>query len=89
MPSQQSRRVVCLHGLRRTPADWAGVEAGLGPGWTVETPVLSGDPDEALERWEAPVGAGTRLRHADGLIVEYLEHRPSDDDVAEPGPAFR
>jgi predicted enzyme related to lactoylglutathione lyase len=40
------------------------------------------------ERWKAPVGAGTRLRHPDGLIVEYLEHRASNDDVPEPGPAF-
>lgn len=40
------------------------------------------------ERWKAPVGAGTRLRHPDGLIVEYLEHRPTDDDVPEPGPLF-
>jgi hypothetical protein len=30
-----------------------------------------------------------RLRHPDGLIAEYLEHRPSADDVDEPGPAFR
>jgi predicted enzyme related to lactoylglutathione lyase len=49
--------------------------------------VLNADLDEAVarqvaagaeivqERWEAPVGAGTRLRHPDGLIVEYLEHR--------------
>jgi hypothetical protein len=39
-------------------------------------------------RWTSAVGAGTRLRHPDGLIVEYLEHRPSEDDVAEPGPEF-
>jgi predicted enzyme related to lactoylglutathione lyase len=60
--------------------------------------VLNADLDEAVERqvaagaeiiqerWEGPVGAGTRLRHPDGLIVEYLEHRPSEDDVHEPGP---
>ena len=62
--------------------------------------VLNADLDEAVarqvtagaeivqERWTAPVGAGTRLRHPDGLIVEYLEHRPTDDDVPEPGPAL-
>jgi hypothetical protein len=62
--------------------------------------VLNADLDEAVarqvaagaeivqERWEAPVGAGTRLRHPDGLIVEYLEHRPTNDDVPNPGPEF-
>jgi hypothetical protein len=40
------------------------------------------------ERWKGPVDAGTRLRHSDGLVVEYLEHRPADDDVPEPGAAF-
>jgi predicted enzyme related to lactoylglutathione lyase len=60
--------------------------------------VLNADLDQAVatqvaagaeivqERWEAPVGAGTRLRHPDGLIVEYLEHRPTKDDVPKPGP---
>lgn len=62
--------------------------------------VLNADLDEAVARqgtagaeivqepWTAPVGAGTRLRHPDGLSVEYLEHRPTDDDVPEPGPAL-
>jgi hypothetical protein len=40
-------------------------------------------------RWDAPPGPGVRLRHPDGLLVEYLEHRPSPDDIDEPGPAFR
>jgi predicted enzyme related to lactoylglutathione lyase len=40
------------------------------------------------ERWEAPVGAGVRLRHPDGVVAEYLEHRPTEDDVDAPGPAF-
>lgn len=60
--------------------------------------VLNSDLDEAVERqlaagaeivqerWESIVGAGTRLRHPDGLLVEYLEHRPSKDDVPEPQP---
>jgi hypothetical protein len=43
----------------------------------------------AQERWDAPPGPGVRLRHPDGLLVEYLEHRPSTDDVDEPGPIFR
>jgi hypothetical protein len=62
--------------------------------------VLNADLDRAVarqvaagaeivqERWEAPVGAGTRLRHPDGLIAEYLEHRPTNDDVPKPGPEF-
>jgi predicted enzyme related to lactoylglutathione lyase len=62
--------------------------------------VLNADLDQAVarqvaagaeivqERWEAPVGAGTRLRHPGGLIVEYLEHRPTNDDVPKPGPEF-
>ena len=57
--------------------------------------VLNADLDQAVatqvaagaeivqERWEAPVGAGTRLRHPDGLVVEYLEHRPTNDDVPQ------
>jgi hypothetical protein len=40
-------------------------------------------------RWEAPPGPGVRLRHPDGLLAEYLEHRPSPDDVGEPGPELR
>lgn len=32
-----------------------------------------------------PTGRGARVRHADGLLVEYLEHRPSPDDVDRPG----
>lgn len=41
------------------------------------------------QRWEAPPGPGVRLRHPDGLLVEYLEHRPSADDVEQPGHVFR
>jgi hypothetical protein len=41
------------------------------------------------QRWEAPPGPGVRLRHPDGLLAEYLEHRPSADDVGEPGPELR
>lgn len=40
-------------------------------------------------RWTVPPGAGFRLRHPDGLLVEYVEHRPSPYDVGEPGPLFR
>jgi predicted enzyme related to lactoylglutathione lyase len=62
--------------------------------------VLNADLDEAVkrqvaagaeivqERWEGPVGAGTRLRHPDGVVAEYLEHRPTENDVDTPGPDF-
>lgn len=40
-------------------------------------------------RWSAPPGPGVRLRHPDGLLVEYVEHRPSPYDVAAPGAALR
>lgn len=43
----------------------------------------------AQPRWDAPPGPGIRLRHPDGHLVEYLEHRPSLYDVDEPGPLFR
>jgi predicted enzyme related to lactoylglutathione lyase len=36
------------------------------------------------ERWQSPPGPGYRLRHPDGRLVEYLEHRPSADDVDTP-----
>lgn len=62
--------------------------------------VLNADVDEAVarqvaagaeivqQRWESPVGPGVRLRHPDGLIAEYVEHRPGADDVSAPSPAF-
>lgn len=36
------------------------------------------------DRWIGPAGPGTRLRHPDGLIVEYLEHRPTENDATQP-----
>jgi hypothetical protein len=41
------------------------------------------------EMWNGPAGPGIRLRHPDGLIVEYLEHRPTENDVDAPGDALR
>ncbi len=40
------------------------------------------------ERWQSLPGPGYRLRHPDGLLVEYLEHRPSPDDADSPGELF-
>jgi predicted enzyme related to lactoylglutathione lyase len=39
---------------------------------------LVGDP------FPAAVGRGARLRHPDGLLVEYLEHRPGPYDADSP-----
>ncbi len=58
--------------------------------------VLAPDLDEAVRasidhgavvaqnRWESPPGPRYWLRHPDGMLVEYLEHRPSPDDVDAP-----
>jgi pimeloyl-ACP methyl ester carboxylesterase len=42
------RRVVCLHGLGRSPADWDGVRAGLERFGTVVAPSLPRAPGGAL-----------------------------------------
>jgi predicted enzyme related to lactoylglutathione lyase len=39
-------------------------------------------------RWIVPHGAGYRIRHADCMIVEYLEHRPSKLGTEAPGLMF-
>ncbi len=41
------------------------------------------------QRWDSPPGPGMRLRHPDGMLVEYLEHRPSPYDADSPSPSFR
>ena len=42
----------------------------------------------AQQRWDSPPGPGIRLRHPDGALVEYLEHRPSPYDVDQPSAAL-
>ena len=59
-----TRSVVCLHGLRRTPADWDGVQAGLGAYGTVRTPDLLPRPADALRT----AGAGVA---ADDIVVGH------------------
>lgn len=55
---------------------------------TVERRITAG-ARIAQERWDSPPGPGVRLQHPDGLLVEYLEHRPSPDDVDEPSAQLR
>ena len=53
------------------------------------TQVVGSGAKIVQQRWDAPPGPGMRLRHPDGLLVEYLEHRPSPYDVDTPGPSFQ
>ena len=55
-------RVVCLHGLRRTPADWEPLRASLPAGWEVAAPRLPAAPRDAL-----PV-ARAALREDDAVV---------------------
>jgi pimeloyl-ACP methyl ester carboxylesterase len=62
--------IVCLHGLRRTPGDWAGVRARLEPTWRVEAPALPADPDAALETADAAIRPGDIVfAHSLGAVV--------------------
>ncbi len=45
---------------------------------------VTGGAELVAAPFAAPTGRGARIRHADGLLVEYLEHRPSPDDVDGP-----
>ena len=55
---------------------------------TVAQLVASG-AEVVQQRWDSPPGPGMRLRHPDGMLVEYLEHRPSPYDADSPGSPFR
>lgn len=71
--------VVCLHGLRRTPADWDGVRRGLPAVWRVEAPALPADPDRALAVADTAIGEGCFvLAHSMGAVVamRLLAERP-------------
>jgi pimeloyl-ACP methyl ester carboxylesterase len=50
--------VVCLHGLGRTPSDWAAVRAGLEAFGPVRCPALTRARPHALASARAAVGAG-------------------------------
>jgi hypothetical protein len=49
----------------------------------IETSLVLGSELVAAP-FPAPTGRGARLRHPDGLLVEYLEHRPSPYDADTP-----
>lgn len=71
--------MVCLHGLRGTPADWTGVQDGLPADWRVETPALPAEPSEALAVAQAAICRGSFvLAHSMGAAVamRVLQEHP-------------
>ncbi len=50
--------------------------------------VVAAGAEIVQPRFALPHGAGYRIRHPDGLLVEYLEHRPSAYDVDKPDAMF-
>jgi pimeloyl-ACP methyl ester carboxylesterase len=64
------RRLVCLHGLGRGPADWAAVRARLGAYGAVVTPALPRDAAAALTAAAQVIGPGAVvIGHSMGGIV--------------------
>ena len=62
-------RVVCLHGLRRTPADWEPLRAGLPPGWELAAPRLPGSPRAALPIARAALPGDAVIGHSMGAVL--------------------
>jgi pimeloyl-ACP methyl ester carboxylesterase len=63
-------RVVCLHGLGRSPSDWDAVAARLGAYGTVVTPALPSHASAALAVAERAVAPGTVVvGHSMGGVV--------------------
>ena len=61
--------VVCLHGLGRTGADWAGVAGGLGRFGEVRAPTLPRDPLRAVAQARRLVAPGAVLvGHSAGAV---------------------
>jgi hypothetical protein len=67
-------RVVCLHGLGRTPADWNGVRAALAPFGDVTAPHVPSAPQKALEVLDDVMSPGS--------IVIDDHHVPVDFAIA-------
>ena len=62
--------VVCLHGLRRTPADWDGVRAALERAGPVCAPAVPADPGAALATARSIVAPGdVVVGHSLGGVV--------------------
>jgi pimeloyl-ACP methyl ester carboxylesterase len=65
--------VVCLHGLGRTPADWDGVRAGLGPFGDVRAPTLPSRQREAVALLAPTIAPGDIVvGHSLGGVVAQL-----------------
>jgi pimeloyl-ACP methyl ester carboxylesterase len=63
-------RVVCLHGLRRTAADWDAVRAGLPEAWDSHAPELPARPGEALSVAAGAIHPGDVVcGHSMGAVV--------------------
>jgi hypothetical protein len=56
---------------------FADLEAAIETGLALGAELLTAP-------FASPVGRGARLRHPDGVIVEYLEHRPGPHDTDAP-----
>jgi esterase len=71
------RRVVCLHGLGRTSADWDGVRDGLARFGDLVTPDLPRDPSAALAAVEAatPPGAIVVGHSMGGVLALRMQAR--------------
>lgn len=73
------RSVVGLHGLRRSPEDWAGVIRALPSGWTAAVPALPADPRQALAVADEAISEGDVVfAHSMGAVValRLLQARP-------------
>ena len=71
--------VVCLHGLRRTPCDWAVVASALARSWDVRIPALPARPSEALDAADEAIAPGDVVfAHSMGAVValRLLRQRP-------------
>ncbi len=73
--------LVCLHGLRRTPADWDGVRRALTEFGSVRVPEVPGDPGDALAAADASIDPGDIvIGHSMGgvLALRIAMLRPGD-----------
>ena len=77
----RGRSIVCLHGLRRSPADWDGVIAEMPSSWAHYAPALPPDPALALQVADGSIADGDVVfAHSMGAVIalRLLEARPRD-----------